>query len=388
MGQSVLDDARPRPREAVLTRTPSDRRPRVLLFSAAPRSDRGGVQRMLDRLEATLPEAGLEVARMGPDEPEGEGRVRLSLEAGAGASGRPALGAVPGAAGSAMALTRALARLGPDVVNVHFVTGAVVYFLALRPLFGYRLALSAHGGDLLRATPQMRARLPGFLRAADHVTVVSDELARAALESGADESRLTRIANGVDTGFWCPGDAPPEPGRIAAAGRLLPIKGFDLLIDAVAGLPGATAAIMGEGGARAELTRRIEAAGLTGRVTLAGHVAPRRMRDELRRAALFAMPSRFEGMPLALIEALACGCPAVAARVGGVPEVLTPDSGAIVPPDDARALRDALAAGLSGAAPHTRAGARSRAEAFSEAATYGAYAELLRSLARPRRRAA
>ena len=363
----------------------------MLLFSASPRSDRGGVQRMLDRFERKLPEAlplGFDVARMGPDEPEGEGHVRLTLEAGAGASGRPALRAVPGAAGSLMALTRALARLRPDVVNVHFVTGAALYFLALRPLFGHRLVLSAHGGDLLRATPQMRARLPGFLRAADHVTVVSDELARAALGFGADASRLTRIPNGADTGFWCPHEAPPEPGRIAAVGRLLPIKGFDLLIDALAGLPGATAVVMGEGEARGELTAGIEAAGLAGRVTLTGHLPPERMREELRRATLFALPSRFEGMPLALIEALACGCPAVAARVGGVPEVLTPESGAVVPPDDARALRDALADGLSGRAAYSRTGARTRAEAFSEEATYGAYAELLRSLASPRRRAA
>ena len=338
---------------------------------------------MLDRLERALPEAGVETSRMGPDEPEGGHRI--SLEAGAGARGRPALSAVPGAAASLVSLARVLARIRPDVVNLHFVTGAVVYFLALRPAFGFRLVLSAHGGDLLRATPQMRKRLPGFLRAADHVTVVSDELARVALDHGVAKGRLLRIPNGADTGFWSPGDAPPVPNRIAAAGRLLAIKGFDLLIDAMAGLPEAEAVIMGEGEAREELAARIEAAGLGGRVTLAGHVAPERLREELRRAALFAMPSRFEGMPLALIEALACGCPAVAAGVGGVPEVLTPEAGRVVPPDDAGALREALAEGLSGAAPYTRDGARARAERFSEGATYGAYAELIRDLARRER---
>lgn len=362
------------------------RAPRALLFSAAPRADRGGVQRMLERLERTLPEAGIETARLGPDEPDPARRV--TLEAGAGASGRPALGAIPGAAASLTALARALARLRPDVVNLHFVTGAALYFLALRPVFGYRLVLSAHGGDLLRTTPQMRARLPGFLRAADHVTVVSEELARVALAHGVPEDRLARIPNGADTAFWCPGDPPPEPGRIAAAGRLLPIKGFDLLIDAAADLPGATVAIMGEGEARAALEARIAERGVGDRVGLLGHVPPERMRAELRRAALFAMPSRFEGMPLALVEALATGCPAVAARVGGVPEVLTPEAGRIVPPEDPAALRDALSEGLSGAAPHSREGARARAERFSEAATYGAYADLLRDLARPRARPA
>lgn len=359
--------------------------PRVLLCSAAPRSDRGGVQRMMERLEATLPGAGLEAARLGPDEPD-PGR-RLDLEVGASARGRPTLAALPRAALSLGALARALRRLRPNVVNLHFVTGAAVYFAALRPVFGYRLVLSAHGGDLLRTTPQMRARLPGLLRAADAVTVVSEELAEVARGHGVPEGRLHRIPNGADVAFWCPGDPPPEPNRIAAAARLLPIKGFDLLIDAAAGLPEARVAIMGEGEARADLEARIAAAGLGERVALLGHVPPERMREELRRAALFAMPSRFEGMPLALVEALATGCPAVAARVGGVPEVLTPEAGRIVPPDDANALRGALAEGLSGAAPYSREGARARAERFSEAATYGAYADLLGGLARARRAA-
>lgn len=355
------------------------RPPRVLLHSAAPRSDRGGVQRMLDRLERTLPDAGIETARTGPDEPDP--MMRLPLEAGASASGRPAAAALPAATASLGALARRLARLKPDVVNLHFVTGAVLYFLVLRPVFRYRLVISTHGGDLLRTTPQMRDRLPGFLRAADAVTVVSEELAGIVRDHGVPEARLRRIPNGADTAFWSPGPPDPEPGRIAAVGRLLPIKGFDLLIEAAAELPGAHVTIMGEGEARADLEARIAARGLSGRVTLPGHVAPERMREELRRASLFAMPSRFEGMPLALVEALATGCPAVAARVGGVPEVLTPEAGRIVPPDDAGALRDALAEGLSGEASHTREGARARAECFSEDATYGAYADLIRELA-------
>ena len=355
------------------------RPPRVLLHSAAPRSDRGGVQRMLDRLEHTLPEAGIETTRLGPDELDPA--RRLILEAGASDAGRPALAALPRAGASLAALARALARVGPDVVNLHFVTGAALYFLALRPAFRYRLVISAHGGDLLRTTPQMRGRLPGFLRAADAVTVVSEELASIARGHGVPEARLHRIPNGADTGYWCPGPPAPEPGRIAAVGRLLPIKGFDLLIEAAAGLPEARVAIMGEGEERPALEAAIASRGLGGRVTLLGHVAPERMRRELRRASLFAMPSRFEGMPLALVEALAVGCPAVAARVGGVPEVLTPEAGRIVPPDDADALREALAEGLSGAAAHTREGARARAERFSEAETYGAYAALLRGLA-------
>lgn len=335
---------------------------------------------MMDRLLEELPAHGLDTVRAGPDEaPEGGGR--LSLKAGAGRGGRPVLSALPGAGRSMLRLARFLARVRPDVVNLHFLTGAVAYLVALRPVFRYKLVLSGHGGDLLDPTPAMRARLPGFLATADAITVVSGELARAAAAFGAPEDRLHMISNGADTVFWCPGPPAPEPGRIVATGRLLPNKGFDILLDALAGLPQSQATIAGEGARRGELEARIAELGIGGRVRLAGHLDREALRAELRRASVFAMPSRREGMPLALIEALACGTPAVATAIGGIPEVLTAESGLIVPPDDPAALRDALARALAGEAPFSRDGARERAEMFSDAACYGRYAALLRSLA-------
>ncbi len=355
--------------------------PRVLLLSATPRADRGGVQWMMDRLMEELPERGLDPVRAGPDESAQTGGHRLVLEAGARAGGRPSTAALPAAGASVLRLATLLARVRPAVVNLHFLTGAALYLLALRPVFRYRLVLSGHGGDLLEPTPAMRVRLPGFLARADAVTVVSGELAAAALAFGAPEDRLHLIPNGADTAFWCPGPPAPEPGRIVAAGRLLPVKGFDLLIRAMAGLPDAQAVIAGEGEGRDDLAARIAAAGVGDRVRLAGHLAPEALRAELRRAAVFAMPSRREGMPLALIEALACGTPAVATRIGGIPEVLTETTGIVVPPDDADAFRAALARGLSGEAGLDRSAARTRAEHFSDEACYGRYAALLRDLA-------
>lgn len=327
-----------------------------------------------------LPAHGLHPVRAGPDEIPGAGGHRLLLEAGAGLAGRPAAGTLPRAGASLLRLAALLARMRPAIVNVHFLTGAVAYLLALRPIFGYRLVLSGHGGDLLDPTPGMRARLPGFLRAADAVTVVSAELAGAARAFGASQERLHLIPNGADIDFWCPGVPEAEPGRIVAVGRLLPIKGFDLLIEAASTLPDARVFIAGDGDGRRDLESRIAARALEGRVRLLGHLDPEALRAEIRRASLFAMPSRREGMPLALIEALACGTPAVAARVGGIPEVLTAHAGRVVAPDDADALRDALAAGLSGKAGLSRAAARERAEAFSDRECYGRYAALMRDL--------
>ncbi|WP_299819418.1 glycosyltransferase family 4 protein [uncultured Jannaschia sp.] len=355
------------------------RPPRVLLVSATPRSDRGGVQRMMDRLVETLPSHGLAPVRAGPD--EAAPGARLTLEVGAGQGGRPALRALPDAGRSLLRLARLLARIRPDVVNLHFVTGAAAYLVALRPVFRYRLVLSGHGADLLDPTPAMAARLPGFLAAADAVTVVSRELARVAQTRGAPEDRLHMIANGADTAFWRPGPSEPEPDRIVASGRLLPIKGFDILLEALAGLPEACCTIAGEGAERALLERRIAELDLGARVRLAGHLGPEQLREELRRARLFAMPSRREGMPLALLEALACGTPAVATAIGGIPDVLSEGTGIVVPPDDASAFRAALARGLSTESGLSRRAARARAEHFSDDACYGRYAALFRTLA-------
>ena len=173
--------------------------------------------------------------------------------------------------------------------------------------------------------------------------------------------------------------------RIVAAGRLLPIKGFDVLVEALGRLGDADLRIMGEGEERARLQSRIDAAGLGERATLLGHLPPEAMRAELRAGRVFAMPSRGEGMPLALLEALACGCPAVATPVGAIADLLGGEAGTLVPVEDAAALAGALGRALEGEAGLTRAGARALAERYSEEACYGAYADLIGTLAAPGR---
>lgn len=86
-------------------------------------------------------------------------------------------------------------------------------------------------------------------------------------------------------------------------------------------------------------------------------------------------------MPLALLEALACGCPAVGSDVGAIPDVLEGAAGTVVPVEDVEALTTALAAALSGEATLSREAARARGEQYSQQACYGAYADLLHRLA-------
>jgi glycosyltransferase involved in cell wall biosynthesis len=138
---------------------------------------------------------------------------------------------------------------------------------------------------------------------------------------------------------------PSGARLVLAIGRLHAQKGHDLLIEAIAPLMAVQSnvhlAIIGEGPERHALKERIEAHRLTPRIHLVGRqtdVAP-----WLKSAALFVLPSRWEGMPNVVLEALAAGVAMVCTDVEGIREVLPPDrQAAIVPPESPDALRSAM----------------------------------------------
>jgi glycosyltransferase involved in cell wall biosynthesis len=164
-----------------------------------------------------------------------------------------------------------------------------------------------------------------------------------------------------------------RPLRIAWAGRIAAEKGLDDLLAAVKsleadGMP-VRLSIIGDGPVRAVLEEQAAASGLDGRVRWHGYLADRSAYlDALRDADIFALPSRAEGVPKVLVEAMAAGLPLVAARVGAVPALLRGgERGRLVEPHDAAALATAIAdlaldqsarvrlrnAGLDFAAAHT-----------------------------------
>ena len=153
---------------------------------------------------------------------------------------------------------------------------------------------------------------------------------------------------------------------IAAAGRLEHRKGFDVLLDAFAGIAddGARLVIAGNGEAEAALRDRAGALGVGERVHWLGF--RKDLENVLLGADVFALPSRREGMANVMLEAMACGCLVVATDISGVREALADregrrSAGWIVPPDDTVALSEALAAALASAG--TTEGARRLEEA-------------------------
>jgi len=146
-------------------------------------------------------------------------------------------------------------------------------------------------------------------------------------------------------------DHAVEGANIVAVGRLVPKKGFDLLIKAFARLdrPGVRLRIAGDGPERAALAARAEAEGVADRVDLLGAQPHAEALAVIRSGAIFALPCRTsatgdrDGIPVVLMEAMAAGKPVIAGRLETIAELVEDGtSGLLVPPDDVEALTEAL----------------------------------------------
>lgn len=251
-----------------------------------------------------------------------------------------------------------------DLLHAHQLLSPTTIGLAARAFWGLPLIVNPHAcgalGDVgqLSATGWLKGgwRLGAVRRCADAFVCISGIIRGELSASGIDSARLCDIPNGVDTRHFRPGlpeerrqareaFAIPE-GRLAVyAGRLSAEKGVDTLLDAVARLPATRGslnlAVLGDGPETAALKAQAARLRVLPRVRFVGAVA--NVADWLRAADLFVLPSRTEGLPVSLLEAMATGLPCVATRVGGTPQVLQDGHhGRLVPPEDPGALAAAL----------------------------------------------
>jgi glycosyltransferase involved in cell wall biosynthesis len=178
---------------------------------------------------------------------------------------------------------------------------------------------------------------------------------------------------------------PVEGPIVGSVGRLSPEKGFDLLLRAVQQVPGLTAVLAGKGPERERLQGLAAELGIEDRVMLPGFVPD--ARTWMAMYDVFAVPSRSEGMPLALIEAMLASRPVVVTAIGGMPDVVIEgETGLVVPPEDPDALAEALRTLFDGgnrAAMGARGRARAREE-FSLDHMVRSYESLYDELARAR----
>lgn len=255
-------------------------------------------------------------------------------------------------AGLRAALRDALAHA--DVLDAH-PYGAAHTDLAV-PMArraGVPVALTAHfhpassaGFPLLRAAYD-RLRGGPTLRRADRVIAVTEMERRVlAADFAVAPHRLAVIPNGLDTARMRDLGKPREPGLLLGVGRLAPVKGFELAIRALARLrdrgTDARLVLVGEDwGEQAHLAALAERCGVRDRVEFAGRAGPEQLLDLYNRAQLLLAPSRYEAFGIAALEAVACGCPAVVADVGGLPEA--GGAGGVAVPRDETAFADAIA---------------------------------------------
>jgi glycosyltransferase involved in cell wall biosynthesis len=210
---------------------------------------------------------------------------------------------------------------------------------------GVRLQTAAMTPALVEAH---RARFERLVSASDRVVVVCEWLRAACLANGAPADKLMMSRQGVDDRFVdalsgrVPSPRASGALRIGFLGRLDPVKGVDVLVDAVAALPATTAIELVIRGLPqdAEYAKRIgERAARNPRITLADPVTRDELATEIERFDVLAIPSRWlETGPLVALEARAAGRPVVASRRGGLAEIVRePEDGWLLPPDDAGA---------------------------------------------------
>ena len=260
-----------------------------------------------------------------------------------------------------VAYRRVLRRLGPDLCVINLQT----------PYSGLHATLAALLVPRLRVVAIEHLPLPSRSRAAHwlkrmtsrrlaaHIAVSAHTAQAVAGEAGLRRERMLVVRNGIPEP--AAGTSEPELSRpiVGGMGRLDRQKGFDVLIDALAALPGVSAVVAGDGPERDPLVRRARDRSVADRFA----IVP--WKDEigpfLRSLDVFVLPSRYEGLPLALLEAMATGAPVVAADVGAVREaVVSGESGLLVPSDDAPALAAGIRQLLDDEEARLRLGARAR----------------------------
>lgn len=255
-----------------------------------------------------------------------------------------------------------LRRLRPDVLHLQDRRAGWVGRALAPALRGTRVVYTLHGvpdalSDLVGGNRRVadRRRRDGlyYLHGERWITrwsgaeVVSPSAAVAtyAVEHvGLAPERVHVVANGVDHLRFLPGErGPTRPGELVVAwiGSLEPVKGLDVLVDALAGVESVRVLLAGDGPSRDALVARLAAAGLTDRVELLGRVAD--PEEVLERADALLLTSLAESCPMVLLQAMSAGLPALATAVGGVPEVLREGrEGLLVPAGDAARVAVAL----------------------------------------------
>ena len=244
-------------------------------------------------------------------------------------------------------------------LHAHFCHGATTVAWLVSVITGLPFSFTAHAKDIYCASLNPAGLLRRKMRAARFVVTCTEanrkylhEVEPAAnvrcIYHGLNAEFAGLLANSVNTP-----DKHPKL-RALGVGRLVPKKGFDVLVEACAILKrrgfNFETVIVGEHGEHeAALRNQIEVHGLQDEVRFTGPMDQAQLYDEYQNADVFCLPCRVldngdrDGLPNVLMEAMACGLPVITTPVSGIPEIIDDGhNGALVPPNDAEALANAI----------------------------------------------
>lgn len=295
----------------------------------------------------------------------------------------------------ALAIQRALARIEPDLVHLHtgratWLGGVAAWRARIPALTTRRMDRPLRRGARTRITYQKLVR---------RVVAISPAIAEQLVAGGVDRERIAVVPSAIDRARLVVARgrdavrAEFGAGRddivVLGLGALVPRKGFDVLLRALAELARRgvrpRAWIAGDGAEREPLERAARTAGLASDVRFLGRRAD--VGDLLAGCDVFCLPSRAEGLGVAALEAMAAGRAVVATRVGGLGDaVVDGRTGLLVAPDDAAALALALERLVLDGALRARFGAEGPArvaEGFLPEQMVASYAALYREILAP-----
>ena len=282
----------------------------------------------------------------------------------------------PTNAARAAARTRLAALpIGPPIVIDGLAFGALPEAAAalgathsLVALVHHPLALET--GLSAAASASLRASERAALACARHVIATSTTTARLlAADYDVPSERLSVVEPGTER-VATPQRRVESVIALLAVGAVVPRKGYDVLVAALARLKHLPwrLVIAGDCGRSVDTFRRlvadIAALGLGDRVQLAGTVTAEELASLYASADLFVLPSRFEGYGMAYAEAIAHGVPVIGTNAGAIPETVPADAGVLVPPDDVDMLAATLQRVMNNPAERERLAAGARATAF------------------------
>ncbi|MCF7220936.1 glycosyltransferase [Marilutibacter chinensis] len=239
----------------------------------------------------------------------------------------------------------------PQVIHAHWATYPSTAAWALAHVLDRPFSFTSHAHDIYVENQLLAHKIADAALAVTISRFNVEWLSTRATPIAREKLRIVHCGVDMENSPWRPGTR--DTRTVLAVGRLDPVKGFDTLIGAIALLARrgveVDCRLVGNGPLSDALQRQAAALGVAHRIVFTGAQPQELIRAWMNSATVFALPSQVaadgnrDGIPVALMEAMASGCPVISTRVSGIPELIENGAnGLLVEPGDPEALADAI----------------------------------------------